>query len=207
MKNLQYAIFGAGGFSREIIETIKALHGNQVEIKKYADVQFIHGENNQTLSSEYLLNNPKIKNIIIAIGDSSVRQTIAQKLDEDRIHPLLRHPTSIVGSNCLVGTGSVLQHQSILTTNCSLGKFSQINLQVSVGHDCKIGDFFTASPKSSISGSVRIGDVVTLGTGAIILPNVSICSNVTIGAGAVVTKNIVEPGVYVGVPARKLHGK
>jgi acetyltransferase-like isoleucine patch superfamily enzyme len=31
---------------------------------------------------------------------------------------------------------------------------------------------------------------------------VTICDRAVIGAGAVVTKNITEPGIYVGNPAR-----
>ncbi len=48
-----------------------------------------------------------------------------------------------------------------------------------------------------------IGNHVSIGTNATILP-VSIVDNVVIGAGAVVTKDILEPGVYVGNPAKKL---
>jgi acetyltransferase-like isoleucine patch superfamily enzyme len=33
---------------------------------------------------------------------------------------------------------------------------------------------------------------------------VTICDQVVIGAGSVVTKNITEPGIYAGNPARKL---
>jgi len=43
---------------------------------------------------------------------------------------------------------------------------------------------------------------VCIGSGAVILP-VNICANVIIGAGSVVTRDIVEPGVYAGNPARK----
>ena len=48
----------------------------------------------------------------------------------------------------------------------------------------------------------HIGNNVCIGSGAVILP-VKICDNVIIGAGSVVTKDIVEPGVYAGNPARK----
>jgi acetyltransferase-like isoleucine patch superfamily enzyme len=33
---------------------------------------------------------------------------------------------------------------------------------------------------------------------------VAVCDDVVIGAGAVVTKDITEPGIYAGNPARKL---
>jgi len=49
----------------------------------------------------------------------------------------------------------------------------------------------------------RIGNHVSIGTNATILP-VSICDHVVIGAGSVVTKDISEPGIYAGNPARLL---
>ena len=49
----------------------------------------------------------------------------------------------------------------------------------------------------------ELGNRVSVGTNATILP-VTICDDVVIGAGAVVTKDITEPGIYVGNPARLL---
>ena len=51
--------------------------------------------------------------------------------------------------------------------------------------------------------STQIGNSVSIGSNATILP-ISICDKVVIGAGSVVTKNITEPGVYVGNPAKKI---
>jgi acetyltransferase-like isoleucine patch superfamily enzyme len=49
----------------------------------------------------------------------------------------------------------------------------------------------------------KVGNNVSIGSNATILP-VSICDNAIIGAGAVITKNIDEPGVYIGNPAKVL---
>lgn len=51
--------------------------------------------------------------------------------------------------------------------------------------------------------ATKIGNSVSIGSNATILP-VNICDNVVIGAGSVVTKNIIEPGVYAGNPAKKI---
>ena len=42
------------------------------------------------------------------------------------------------------------------------------------------------------------------GAGSTIIDKVKICDYVVIGAGAVVTDDITKPGIYVGIPARKI---
>lgn len=84
---------------------------------------------------------------------------------------------------------------------------------VSIGEDCFIShgamfinDLFKEGRPSREPAdwtATKIGNRVSIGTNATILP-VTICDDVVIGAGAVVTKNITEPGVYAGNPARKL---
>jgi acetyltransferase-like isoleucine patch superfamily enzyme len=87
---------------------------------------------------------------------------------------------------------------------------------VSIGQDCFIShgamfvnDLFRsggpARGDTTVWGATTIGDRVSIGTSASILP-VSICSDVVIGAGSVVTRDITEPGIYAGNPARKLRG-
>lgn len=56
-----------------------------------------------------------------------------------------------------------------------------------------------------VGGEINIGDNVQIGANATVLPNVSICDNVIIGAGAVVSKSILEPGIYVGIPVKKIN--
>lgn len=53
-------------------------------------------------------------------------------------------------------------------------------------------------------GRIDIGDNVFIGVNSIILPGVCIASNAIVAAGSVVSRSIDEPGVYAGVPARKV---
>src|SRR5687768_17482683 len=68
-------------------------------------------------------------------------------------------------------------------------------------YGCTIGG--PARGDRSLWRHTRLGNHVSVGTNATILP-VSICDHVVIGAGAVVTKDITEPGIYAGNPARLL---
>lgn len=52
-------------------------------------------------------------------------------------------------------------------------------------------------------GGIVIGAGAHIGTAAIIGPGLEIGPGVVIGAGAVVTRNCLEPGVYMGTPAKK----
>jgi acetyltransferase-like isoleucine patch superfamily enzyme len=49
--------------------------------------------------------------------------------------------------------------------------------------------------------STFIGNHVSIGSNSTLLP-VSICDDVVIGAGSVVTKDINQPGIYAGNPAK-----
>ena len=85
---------------------------------------------------------------------------------------------------------------------------------VEIGSDCFIGhgamfvnDLFSsggpARGRRELWRSTRIGDRVSIGSNVTLLP-VTICSDTVIGAGAVVTRNIDQPGIYAGNPARLL---
>lgn len=85
---------------------------------------------------------------------------------------------------------------------------------VTIGSDCFIGHGVMFINDTFASGgpahgdktrwqSTKIGDAVSIGSNATIMP-VSICKGAVIGAGAVVTRDIDEPGIYAGNPARKL---
>ena len=48
------------------------------------------------------------------------------------------------------------------------------------------------------------GDNVVIGANSVVVGPVDICDNVVIGAMSLVNTSIQEPGVYVGIPAKKI---
>jgi serine acetyltransferase len=61
--------------------------------------------------------------------------------------------------------------------------------------------------KHKLGRVFELGDNVVIGSNSVILGPVSICDNVLIGSMSLVNKSITEPGVYVGVPVKKVSDK
>jgi len=119
-----------------------------------------------------------------------------------------------IGDNSFVGPFVEIQKNTTIGKNTRIQSHSFICELVSIGDECFIGhgvmfinDLFSegkpANGNKDFWKNTKIGNNVSIGSNATILP-VEICDHVVIGAGAVVTKNIVESGVYVGNPAKKI---
>jgi acetyltransferase-like isoleucine patch superfamily enzyme len=119
-----------------------------------------------------------------------------------------------IGDNSFVGPFVEIQKDVEIGARTKVQSHTFICELVTVGDDCFIAhgvmfinDLFDSGgpaggDKSKWKKTV-VGNNVSIGSNATILP-VTITDNVVIGAGAVVTKDILEPGVYIGNPARKL---
>jgi acetyltransferase-like isoleucine patch superfamily enzyme len=119
-----------------------------------------------------------------------------------------------IGNNCFIGPFVEIQKSVVIGEHCKVQSHSFICELVTIGNDCFIGhgvmfinDVFSdggpARGDQSKWKSTKIGNKVSIGSNATILP-VTICDGVVIGAGSVVTKDISEPGIYAGNPAKKL---
>ena len=117
-----------------------------------------------------------------------------------------------IGDDCFIGPFVEIQKDVVIGRRCRIQSHAFVCELVEIGDDCFIShgamfinDLFSlggpAKGRRDLWRSTKIGNGVSIGTNATILP-VSICDRVVIGAGAVVTKNISEPGIYIGNPAR-----
>ena len=117
-----------------------------------------------------------------------------------------------LGDDCFVGPFVEIQRGVEIGARTKIQSHAFICELVRIGSDCFVGHgvmfvndlFATGGPargQRELWKSTDIGDRVSIGSNATVLP-VRICSDVVIGAGAVVTRNIDEPGIYAGNPAR-----
>ena len=117
-----------------------------------------------------------------------------------------------IGDDCFVGPFVEIQAGVRIGERCRIQSHSFICSLVKIGDDCFIGHgvmfvndrFRSGGPAGGDETkweSTNIESQVSIGSNATILP-VSIAAGSVIGAGAVVTRDIVEPGIYAGNPAR-----
>jgi acetyltransferase-like isoleucine patch superfamily enzyme len=126
-------------------------------------------------------------------------------------------PSNLYGctlaDNVFVGPFVEIQRDVTIGARTRIQSHTFVCSLVTIGEDCFIAHgvmfindlFESGRPAGNPQGwkATKIGNRVSIGSNATILP-VEICDDVAIGAGAVVTKNIAQPGIYAGNPARRL---
>lgn len=206
------AIFGAGGFGREVLQLIRDINKLNPSKQIWNPVGFLvdesyAGKNVQglpTISYESWLNENPETEITIAIGSSAHRQRITEKIKKS--HPnsfaKLIHPRAWIGENVSIGNGSIVCAGCLITTDIKIGEHVHINIGCTIGHDASLENFSTLNPSVNVSGNVQVGTGSEIGTGSILIPNKKIGNWSIIGAGSVVTKSIPDNVTSVGSPAR-----
>lgn len=205
------AVYGSGGFAREVV-WLAAECGAQV-------VCFIDDDPSRTgrdvneipviSCSDAAARFPGVL-VAAGIGTPAAREAVAQNALRHGLTPAtLIHPRVERSRWITVGQGVVICAGNILTTNIVVGDYVQINLDCTIGHDVVMKEFATLAPGVHVSGHVIIGRRAYVGTGANIINGtadrkLTIGDDAVIGAGACVTRSVEAGVTVVGVPARPL---
>lgn len=140
---------------------------------------------------------------VCSIGNPVSRLAVCRRLEARGFEfAIVKHPTSVVGSRCKIGPGSVLCPYTIVTVDVTIGRHCHLNLHTTIGHDTVLGDGVTMSPHADINGCVTVGEGVFLGSGSGVIPGVTLHDRCVLGAGAVAVRDIPEGVTAVGIPAK-----
>ena len=206
------AIYGGGGFGREVKMLIDQINknGRKYDFIGYFDdgvpkdkiiegSKFLGGINELNSFSDKLL-------LVVSIADPKIKLKIIESINNFNISfPILIHPNCIIGENFIkIGEGSIICASTIITVNVEIGNHVILNLACTVGHDTKIGSYSSFMPAVNISGEVEIGEQVYCGTAVKIINQVKIGEGTIIGAGALVHKDLPPHCTAVGFPAKPI---
>lgn len=206
------AIFGAGGFGKEIACMIKSLNENGADWNLVG--YFDDGKKKGLQISNYgkvlggiteINSYPNELALVIAIGNPKSLRGVLERITNPKIYyPNLIAPDFVIvdPENFSIGEGNIIQGGCLASCDVSIGNFNILNGDIVMGHDSKIGNFNVIMPDIRISGEVTIGEGNLIGVGSIILQQIKVGNNVHLGAGAVLMTKPKDGCTYLGNPAK-----
>lgn len=206
------AIYGAGGFGREVACTINKI--NEIEPTWNLIGFFDDGVEKGKMVSHFgpvlggmddLNAFQEEINLVIAIGNPATVKKVFEKISNKKVDfPNIIHPSVYYADKETfeIGRGNILQRECSMSCDVRLGDFNVLNSSVVFGHDVKIGNFNSFMPAVRISGEVEMGDCNFFGVNSVVLQQIKLKSCVRLAAGSTLMTKAKENNLYVGVPAK-----
>jgi len=204
-------VLGGGGHAKIVITILKKT--NKYKITGYTDCE----DKGQILGINYLGDDSilielksKNKNCTAVIGVGSVKVDEKRKIIKEKLErlgfelPVIISPEAIINEEVEIGRGTVVMDGAIIDSGSKIMEAVIINKSSTIGHDCIIGNYTHVALGATLGGSVEVGENCLIGIGANIIQYVKITKDCLIGAGATVVNDILEPGNYIGIPAKKI---
>lgn len=208
------AIFGAGGFGREVACLIKRINEKEPTwnfigfFDDNAELKGTRNEYGEVLGGMKELNAwEKELGLVLSIGSPKVLKKIVDNITNEKVDfPNVVAPDVIFmdRDNISIGKGNIFCSGCLISCNTHIGNFNCLNDFVSIGHDTTIGDYNAFMTASRISGMVTIGKFNYFGVNCCVLQGLKIGNEVKIGAGSALMRRTKDGYTFVGVPASPL---
>jgi UDP-3-O-[3-hydroxymyristoyl] glucosamine N-acyltransferase len=105
-----------------------------------------------------------------------------------------------IGDDVEIGAGSAVDRATSGTTRIATGV--KVDNLVQIGHNAEIGPHSVICGQAGVAGSAVVGERVTMAGQSGVADHVSVGDGVTLAARALASRDIAEPVVHYGFPAR-----
>ena len=210
----QIAIYGAGGFGREVACLLNKINEEEPtwEMVGFFDDGIEIGKEvshfGKVLGSINELNAwPTELAVAFTISNPNIVEMLVSKITNPHIlYPNIISPTVYFADkeSFKIGKGNIIQKHCSFSCDVTIGDFNVMDGADVFGHDDVVGSFNTFMPAMRISGAVTIGNGNFFGVGSIILQQVKVGNNIRLGAASVLMRNPKDGHLYMGNPAMKV---
>lgn len=204
------AIYGAGGFGREVACLINKINEKSPEwdIIGFFDDGIEKGTRNEygeILGGINEVNNyPENLAVVLAIASPKIIEKIIGNITSSKIYfPNIISPDVIFldRNNVRLGKGNIISFRCVISCNVRIGDFNIFNWAITIGHDVSIQNFNAFMPDVKISGEVTIGNKNFFGVNSTVLQQIHIGNETVIGASSLILRKTKDGMTYVGNPA------
>lgn len=207
------AIYGAGGFGREVACLINEINKAQPSWRLVGF--FDDGEVSPKsirfaphLGGYATLNEWRTPlAVACSIAQPKTRAFVINRIQ----NPLVSFPNLIAPTvhfyhreSFLIGIGNILFNGCRLSCDVKIGSHNLMNGYAAIGHDVEMGDFNVLGPSARLSGDVQLRDRNLFGVNSAVLQGLKIGSDLTLGSGSILMKSQTGPGLFHGNPARRI---
>lgn len=210
MKDL--AIYGMGGFGREVACLVKHINKSEKEPKWNLIGFFDDGkqigekcEYGECIGGLSELNSWKTPlDVAMSIGKPETLKRLVESITNNNIN----FPNIIASDICWydrdavhLGKGNIISRECQFSCNVQIGDFNIFNFRIDVGHDVTIGNCNSIMTEAKIAGNVTIGNMNYIGVNSVVLQGIRIGNNTTLAAGSVAVRRTKDGYTFIGVPA------
>ncbi len=204
------AIYGAGGFGREVACLIRKINeqSSEWELIGFFDDGIEQGTKNEygvVLGGIVEVNTfPEELAVVLAIASPKIVEKIVENITSSKIYyPNIISPdvTFLDKDNVSVGKGNIISFGCIISCNVTIGDFNIFNWAITIGHDVSIQNFNAFMPDVKISGEVSVGNKNLFGVNSTVLQQINIGNETVIGASSLLLRKTKDGMTYVGNPA------
>jgi sugar O-acyltransferase (sialic acid O-acetyltransferase NeuD family) len=204
-------VIGSGGHAGVVIDIIETSTDYKIigvttkddEIREFIGYPVL---GNDDILFEF--KNNGINKVAIGIGgyrNNALREKSYNFLKSHGLEPVkLIHKSAVISRSVSIGEGSVVFPGVVMNTHVKIGNNVIVATSSSIDHETIIEDHVLVSAGVTIGAYAKIGSGSLIALGVKIISGINVCSNALVGAGAVVVKDITEPGLYLGIPAKKI---
>lgn len=211
---MRFAIYGIGGFGRELAPLAQHCASEDADAVVFVD----DADDRPALCNgiavigfdDLISAAHRDRAVVVAVGDGRVRERIEQRCEAAELTiGSLTAPTARILAQNEIADGAVLCDHVTITANARIGRSFQGNIYSYVAHDCVIGDYVTFAPQVCCNGNIHIEDYAYIGTGAVFTQGkpgkpLVIGEGAIVGMGSVVTKPVEPYTLVAGNPARPI---